>query len=86
MSKRPDWFDEHLNYPHGSLAEDRARQICWYAVGLEDAIQKARILLDGMGRESEREARKVKKIDKLLREAVRRAATPVPHKATEPAE
>ena len=40
MSGRPEWFDTYLDYPHGALAEPQAREICWYAVSLENVLNE----------------------------------------------
>jgi hypothetical protein len=37
-SKRPKWLDGWLDYPHGSLSEKQAREVCWYVVRLEELI------------------------------------------------
>lgn len=37
---RPEWLDGFLDYPHGGLSEERARQLAWYAQVLQNGMDK----------------------------------------------
>jgi hypothetical protein len=39
---RPQWLDEWLNYPHGSLDQKQARELAWYAQRLSDELAEVR--------------------------------------------
>jgi hypothetical protein len=43
--KRPDWLDKWSDYPHGSLSEEQARQIVWYAIDLESENNRLRLAI-----------------------------------------
>jgi hypothetical protein len=45
---RPDWWDAWLDYPHGPMSEEQARELNRYAIYLEDRVLSLQAELTAM--------------------------------------
>lgn len=43
--KRPEWLNDWLNYPHGTLSEAQAREVTWFAAELAERVERLELEL-----------------------------------------